>query len=253
MEILSQYCLALLVLCIAAVPLGGYIYKVMEGERTFMSPLLRPCENFIYRLVGSAPDEDMSWKEYAFAALAFSSVSLVFLAVMLMAQGVLPLNPERLDGLSWHLAFNTAVSFVTNTNWQSYNGEKTLGYFAQSMGLTVQNFVSAAVGIAVLFAFLRGFTRVGSGHIGSFWKDTTRALLYVLLPLCLIMSVALTSQGVMQNFKSYESVDLVESVTASDGSSVTKQIVKGQSCGVSSKNYATAVTTSKRYANCGRL
>ncbi len=225
MEILSQYCLALLVLCIAAVPLGGYIYKVMEGERTFMSPLLRPCENFIYRLVGSAPDEDMSWKEYAFAALAFSSVSLVFLAVMLMAQGVLPLNPERLDGLSWHLAFNTAVSFVTNTNWQSYNGEKTLGYFAQSMGLTVQNFVSAAVGIAVLFAFLRGFTRVGSGHIGSFWKDTTRALLYVLLPLCLIMSVALTSQGVMQNFKSYESVDLVESVTASDGSSVTKQIV----------------------------
>jgi K+-transporting ATPase ATPase A chain len=143
----------------------------------------------------------------------------------LLLQGVLPLNPERIKGTSWHLAFNTTVSFITNTNWQSYSGESQMSYFTQMLGLTVQNFVSAAIGISVLFALIRGFIKVKSEGIGNFWADFTRVILYVLMPMSLMVSVLLMSQGVIQNLKSYETVNLVEPITEEDGTVVTKQMI----------------------------
>lgn len=160
MSSVIQYVAYVAILVGIALPLGSYIAKAMNGERVFLSPLLVPCENVIYRILGIDKDEDMGWKLYALCALAFSAVCLVGLTAMLMLQGHLPLNPQRLPGLSWHLAFNTAASFVTNTNWQAYSGENTLSYFSQALGLTVQNFVSAGAGIAVLFALIRGIVRV---------------------------------------------------------------------------------------------
>ncbi len=224
MDILWEYGFSLALLVVLAAPLGGYIDRVMSGERVFLSPLLAPCEKAIYRFIGSA-EEEMDWKSYAFAALSFSVVSFVLLFAVLAAQKYLPLNPQGFGGMSWDLAFNTAASFVTNTNWQSYSGEKTLGYFAQSLGLTVQNFLSASVGIAVVFAFFRGFTRVNASSIGSFWKDVTRAALYVMLPLCLLLSVALVSCGTVQNLQSYRVSDLVEPITLEDGSSVSQMVL----------------------------
>jgi K+-transporting ATPase ATPase A chain len=220
-----QYALYLAVLIGLAVPLGKYVSKAMNGEKVILSRVLRPCENGIYRLLRIDKNENMGWKKYAACALVFSGISLVFLMAVLMLQQFLPANPQHLDGMSWHLAFNTAVSFVTNTNWQAYSGESALGYFAQAIGLTVQNFLSAAVGIAVLFALIRGFTRVKEKGIGSFWTDVTRAVLYVMLPLSLLVSVALISQGVVQNLKPYETVDLIEPIETEDGETVTKQMV----------------------------
>ena len=225
MNAVLQYVLYLAVLVVLAVPLGRYIGKVMNGERVFLSRLLVPCENGIYRLLKVDKDEQMGWKKYAGCALAFSGISLVVLMSIHMLQGVLPLNPEGLSGTSWHLAFNNAVSFVTNTNWQSYSGESTLSYFTQMMGLTVQNFVSAAVGISVLFALIRGFLKVKEKGLGSFWADVTRTTLYVLIPLSLVVSLSLVSQGVVQNFRPYETVSLVEPIKLEDGTAVTEQIV----------------------------
>ena len=225
MSSVIQYVAYVAILVGIALPLGSYIAKAMNGERVFLSPLLVPCENVIYRILGIDKDEDMGWKLYALCALAFSAVCLVGLTAMLMLQGHLPLNPQRLPGLSWHLAFNTAASFVTNTNWQAYSGENTLSYFSQALGLTVQNFVSAGAGIAVLFALIRGIVRVKSKGIGSFWTDITRAVLYVMIPLSLVVAVALVSQGVMQNYLPYETVELMEPVTLEDGTTVSQQIV----------------------------
>ena len=225
MQPILQYVLYLLLVVLLAIPLGRYISKVMDGERVLLTGILQPVERLIYRLLGVAADENMSWKKYAGCAAAFSAVSLVALMAMLMLQGMLPLNPEKLPGLSWPLAFNTAVSFVTNTNWQSYSGESTMSYFSQAMGLAVQNFVSAAVGISVLFALIRGFFRVQSTGIGSFWRDVTRAVLYVLLPLSLVLSVTLVSQGVVQNLRPYEAVQLAEPLHMADGSVVTRQVI----------------------------
>lgn len=225
MNAVLQYVLYLAVLVVLAVPLGRYIGKVMNGERVFLSRLLVPCENGIYRLLKVDKDEQMGWKKYAGCALAFSGISLVVLMLIHMLQGVLPLNPEGLSGTSWHLAFNNAVSFVTNTNWQAYSGESTLSYFTQMMGLTVQNFVSAAVGISVLFALIRGFLKVKEKGLGSFWADVTRTTLYVLIPLSLVVSLSLVSQGVVQNFRPYETVSLVEPIALEDGTVVTEQIV----------------------------
>lgn len=210
MNPIIQYGLYLVLLVVLAVPLGKYISRAMNGEKVFLSRLLRPCENGIYKLLHIDPGEDMGWKKYALCALLFNLFGLVVLFLILMLQGVLPWNPQCFDGMSWHLAFNTAVSFVTNTNWQTYSGEVALSNLSQAMGLTVQNFVSAACGIAVLFAVIRGLMRVKPKGIGSFWTDLVRAVVYVMLPLCLIASVALVGLGVPQSLGGNQTVDLLE-------------------------------------------
>lgn len=225
MNLILQYVIYLVILVVLAIPLGGYIGKVMNGERVLLSKILVPCERGIYKLLGVDKDENMSWKRYAVNVVVFSGLFLVLLFSIIFFQGILPLNPENISGTSWHLAFNTAVSFVTNTNWQAYSGEAQLSYLTQMAGLTVQNFVSAAVGICVLFALIRGFTRVKTKGIGNFWTDFTRVILYVLIPLSLFVSVLLVSQGVVQNVNHYETVELVEPITLADGTVVTQEVV----------------------------
>lgn len=220
-----QYVLYVCITVMMAVPLGTYIGKVMNGEKVFISRLVAPCEKGIYSLLRINHEEEMTWKKYASSVAGVSIVSFIMLLFFLVFQGVLPLNPENVKGLKWDLAINTAVSFITNTNWQSYSGESQLSYLTQMMGLTVQNFVSAAVGIAVLFALVRGFMRTKHEGIGNFWTDLTRILLYVLIPLSLIVSVLLVSQGVVQNFQEYEKVSLLEPVVLEDGTTIIKQVV----------------------------
>ncbi|MGQ7818610.1 potassium-transporting ATPase subunit KdpA [Metapseudomonas furukawaii] len=196
--------LAFFVLVLVPAPfLGRFIHQVMEGQRNVLSPVLGPLERACYRLGGVDAEREQGWKTYALALVAFSLASLVTLFAILMLQGVLPLNPGGLPGLEWTLAFNTAVSFMTNTNWQAYSGEASLSYFSQMIGLGVQNFVSPAVGLAVLVVFCRGIARRSTDSIGNFWVDLTRAVLYVLLPLCLLLALFLVWQGVPQTFADY--------------------------------------------------
>lgn len=225
METAIQYIIYLLILIALAIPLGRYIGKVMNGEKVFLSRVGRPCERLIYRLLHIEESEEMTWKRYALSAILFSALFLVTLFLIILLQGILPLNPEKIDGTSWHLAFNTAVSFITNTNWQAYSGEAQLSYFTQMIGLTVQNFVSAAVGISVLFALIRGFVRTKTNGIGNFFVDVTRFLVYVLIPLSIVVSIGLVSQGVVQNFKSYDTVQLIEPITTDNGTVVTEEVV----------------------------
>lgn len=225
MNLVLQYGLYLVLLIVLAIPLGAYIGKVMNGEKVFLTKILSPLENFIYRIMRVNKQEEMTWKKYALCALLFSGVGFIILFAINMLQGYLPLNPQNLDGTSWHLSFNTTASFVTNTNWQTYSGESTLSYFTQMMGLTVQNFVSAAVGIAVLFALIRGFIKVKQNGLGSFWTDVTRTTIYILIPLSFVMTIALVSQGVVQSLDQYETVTLIEPITLEDGTVVTEQIV----------------------------
>lgn len=225
MNVVMQYVIYLVILIALAIPLGRYIGKVMNGEKVFLSKVLNPCERGIYKILHISKDEDMTWKKYAINVLVFSGLFLVLLFGIIFLQGILPFNPENVEGTSWHLAFNTAVSFVTNTNWQAYSGESQMSYLTQMTGLTVQNFVSAAVGICVLFALIRGFTRIKSKGIGNFWVDFTRVIIYVLLPLSIVASILLVSQGVVQNFDSYQEVELVEPITLSNGEEVTKEVV----------------------------
>ncbi|QEY70777.1 potassium-transporting ATPase subunit KdpA [Pseudomonas denitrificans (nom. rej.)] len=195
---------AFLALVLVPAPfLGRFYYKVMEGQRTFLSPLFLPVERAIYRACGIRPEDEQDWKSYTLALLAFNLVGLVLLFAILLLQGLLPLNPQNLPGLEWTLAFNTAVSFVTNTNWQAYSGEASLSYLSQMLGLTVQNFVSAAVGLAVLVALARGISRKSTNNLGNFWVDLTRATLYGLIPLCLLLALLLVWQGVPQTFLDY--------------------------------------------------
>lgn len=220
-----QYVLYVVILVALAVPLGGYIGKIMNGEKVFLSKILSPVERLIYKVLRVDREEQMNWKKYAAGVGIFSIFSFIFLFLILMLQGHLPWNPEGIGGMSPDLAFNTAVSFVTNTNWQAYSGEVALSYFSQMVGLTVQNFVSAAVGICVLFALIRGFVKVKSEGLGSFWADLTRVVLYVLVPLSIIVSVLLVSQGVVQNMDSYKTVELLEPVTTEDGEVITEATV----------------------------
>lgn len=220
-----QYILYLVILILLAIPLGKYIGKIMNGEPVFLSKVLQPCENFIYRILKVDSKENMTWKKYAASVLSISGISFVILFLILLLQGILPLNPEGVKGFSWHLAFNTAISFITNTNWQAYSGESQLSYFTQMIGLSVQNFISAAVGIAVLFAVIRGFIRTKEKGLGNFWTDFTRIILYILIPMSIILSVLLVSQGVVQNFNQYETTELVEPVTLDDGTVVTEQVI----------------------------
>ena len=193
--------LAFFVLVLAPAPfLGRYLYRVMEGQKTLLTPLLQPVERLCYRLGGVDERAEQNWQTYALALLAFTAVSLLVLFSILLMQGSLPLNPQHLPGMEWTLAFNTAVSFVTNTNWQAYSGEASLSYFSQMVGLGVQNFVSPAVGLAVLVVFCRGIARKSTNNLGNFWVDLTRATLYGLLPFCLILALLLVWQGVPQTF-----------------------------------------------------
>lgn len=196
--------LAFFVLVLLPAPwLGRFYYKVMEGQRTWMTPVLGPVENVCYRIAGVDPNSEQSWVKYMLALLAFNLAGFVILFAILLFQQYLPLNPQHLPGQEWTLAFNTAVSFVTNTNWQSYSGEASLSYLSQMVGLTVQNFVSAATGLAVLVALCRGISRRSTKTLGNFWADMTRATLYGLLPLCLVLAVFLVWQGVPQTFAHY--------------------------------------------------
>ena len=215
MSTMIQYVLYLAILVVLAIPLGAYIKNVMSGEKTFLSKVLTPCENLIYKVTRVDREEQMTRKKYAVSVLIFSGVGLVFLFLLQLLQGVLPGNPQHLSGVKWDLAFNTSASFITNTNWQAYSGESTLSYLTQALGLTVQNFVSAATGIAVLFALICGFIKVKSSGLGSFWVDLTRIVVHILLPLNLVISLFLVGGGVIQNLKSAETVSLVEPIAVS--------------------------------------
>jgi K+-transporting ATPase ATPase A chain len=204
--------LALFVVGLVAItpPLGRFMARVFSGERHLLSRILGPVERGIYRLSGVDPDHEMSWKAYAIAMLVFNILGGVVLLVMEMTQAWLPLNPQHLPNVPFPLAFNTAVSFMTNTNWQAYSGEATMSYFTQMAGLAVHNFVSAATGIAVAVALVRGLVRKQSSSIGNFWADLTRSTLYILLPLSILIAVVLAQQGVVQTFDSYPTATTVE-------------------------------------------
>ncbi|MGB7720187.1 MAG: potassium-transporting ATPase subunit KdpA [Bryobacteraceae bacterium] len=196
-------------------PLGLFMARLFQGERTFLHPVLRPVESLIYKLCGIREEAEQRWTQYAAGLLWFSVCAFLFVYVFQRLQGILPLNPQAFGGklVSPDLAYNTAISFVTNTNWQAYSGESTLSYFVQMAALTVQNFASAAVGIAAAVAIMRGFARHQTDKIGNFWVDLTRATLYVLLPISLAAALLLCSQGAIQNFHSYATVKTVEGAT----------------------------------------
>jgi K+-transporting ATPase ATPase A chain len=177
-----------------------------------MTPIMEPVERFIYRLIGTDETKEMNWKQYAYALIVLNIIGIVFLFVLQLIQGYLPLNPEGFSGVSWDSALNTAISFVTNTNWQGYAGETTMSYLTQMTGLAVQNFLSAAIGIAALLVLIRGFTRKNTDKIGNFWIDITRASLYVLLPIAVILAILLASQGVVQTFSPYVTAHTLEGV-----------------------------------------
>ncbi|MGK9164822.1 potassium-transporting ATPase subunit KdpA [Inquilinus limosus] len=191
-------------------PLGGYMARVFAGERTFLSPILRPVERVFYAAAGVREEREQHWTGYAFGMLIFSLASVVALYALQRLQAVLPFNPQGMAGVEPGLAFNTAVSFTTNTNWQSYGGESTMGYLVQMAGLTVQNFASAAVGIALAIALVRGFARRSAQTIGNFWVDLTRCVLYVLLPICVVATVFFVWQGVPQNLSGYVDATTLE-------------------------------------------
>ena len=211
-DIIIQYLVFLIVLVIFSIPLGTYMAKVMNGEHVFLSKILSPIENLIYKIIGVKKDEEMTWKTYLSSVIWFFFIGLGFLYIFQCFQDKLPFNPQNIDAMSWHLSFNTAASFATNTNWQAYSGEAQLSYFSQFMGLTTQNFVSAATGIAVLFALIRAFVRAKSKTIGNFWVDLTRSIIYILLPLSVVVTMALASQGVVQNLSPGQEVQLVEPI-----------------------------------------
>jgi potassium-transporting ATPase potassium-binding subunit len=204
-------------------PLGAYMARFFERQKTFFDPIARPVERLIYRLCLINESVEMSWRQYASSMLMFSFVSMLALYLVERIQGALPLNPQKLPGVTPELAWNTAASFTTNTNWQSYTPETTMSYMTQMAGLTFHNFVSAAVGIALAIAFIRGVARREQKTIGNFWVDMTRATLWLLLPVSLILAFALVSQGVVQNFRAYDTIKLIEPQKNADGTAMTTQ------------------------------
>ena len=228
----------IVVLIVLAKPLGSFMAKVYQGERTFLDPVLGPVERFIYRISGVNPGEEMNWKTYAIAAMLFNIFGLILVYALQRLQAVLPLNPQGLGPVTPDSSWNTAVSFATNTNWQGYGGEVTMSYLSQMLGLTVQNFVSAATGMAVLIALIRGLVRAPSPHfenakmgrqrgvgIGNFWVDLTRSILYILLPLSIVVALLLVSQGVVQTFGPYQTVNLLQPTTDANAKAVTQQVL----------------------------
>jgi K+-transporting ATPase ATPase A chain len=223
-----QFVAFLAVLLLLMRPLGLYIARVVEGEKTFLDPLLRPIERLLYRACGIQADQEMSWQQYSVAMLIVSFVSLLLTYVIERAQGLLPWNPQHLAGVSPALAFNTAVSFTTNTNWQSYMPETTMSYFTQMVGLAYHNFLSAAIGIAVAVALVRGIARKQSTTIGNFWVDTTRVILWILLPICLVVAPVLIGQGVIQNLHPYTAITTLQHGTQSlgQGPVASQEVIK---------------------------
>jgi potassium-transporting ATPase potassium-binding subunit len=201
----------LLLIFLVTKPMGVYMARVFSRERTFLDPVLRPIEKLLYRLTGVAEDHEMRWTEYAVSVLWFSLVAMLLLYLIERLQGFLPWNPQKLGAVSpAALAFNTAASFTTNTNWQNYSGETTMSYFTQMAGLAYHNFVSAATGIALAIAFIRGIARRQMETIGNFWVDLVRSCLWVLLPFCVVGCLLLVSEGVVQNLRPYDKASLVE-------------------------------------------
>ncbi len=217
-------CVLYLVLLVGlGIPLGAYMARVYEGQSKLGNRLFGPLERLVYRVARIPAEVDMSWKRYAIAALAFNFLGAALVYAIQRLQGVLPLNPAHLPAVVPPVAFNTAVSFATNTNWQAYGGETTLSYLTQMAALTVQNFVSAATGMAVLVALIRGFVRRSANGVGSFWIDLTRSTVYILLPLSIILALLLVSQGVVQTFAPYKEVALLDPLATSDSTTVTTQ------------------------------
>jgi potassium-transporting ATPase potassium-binding subunit len=212
-------------------PMGIFMARVFSREKTFMDPVLRPLERLLYRVTGVDEDHEMHWTEYAISMLLFSVVSMIVLYAIQRLQGFLPFNPQKLGAVKpAHLAFNTAASFTTNTNWQAYGGESTMSYFTQMAGLAYHNFVSAAVGLSLAIAFIRGIARRQKETIGNFWVDMVRSSLWVLLPFCVVGALLLVSQGVVQNFRPYDKAILVEpqqvQTTGADGKPVIETVTE---------------------------
>src|SRR5262245_23767517 len=223
-----QICAFLAVILAITAPLGRFLTRVFNRERTWLDPVCRPIERAIYALTGVDERREMRWTEYAAAMLGFSVVSMVVLYVMQRVQKFLPWNPQRFGAVAPELAFNTAASFTTNTNWQAYSGESTMSYFTQMAGLAYHNFVSAAVGIALAIAFIRGIAQKEKDSLGNFWVDLVRCVLWVLLPFCLAGSLLLVSQGVVQNLRSYDTVTPLDSKTQviAQGPVASQEIIK---------------------------
>jgi K+-transporting ATPase ATPase A chain len=220
-----QLLLYVAALALITKPMGLYLYRVLDANgKTWLDPVLKPLERLTYRLMGVKSDSEQDWRQYTTAMLLFSLVSCLFTYAILRLQNLLPLNPQGFGPMSEHLAFNTAVSFTTNTNWQSYSGESTLSYLSQMVGLTLHNFTSAATGIALAAALVRGIARHSARMIGNFWVDLVRTTYYLLLPCCVVFAVVLVSQGMIQNFKPYTKARLTESFTIQ----VPKTDEKGQ-------------------------
>jgi K+-transporting ATPase ATPase A chain len=220
-----QIALFIALILLLAKPMGSYMTRVFERRRTWLDPVLVPCERLLYRITGVDPNEEMRWTQYALAMLIFSAATLVLTYVIQRLQQVLPLNPQHLAAVAPDLAFNTAISFSTNTNWQAYTPETTMSYLTQMLGLATHNFWSAAVGLALAIAFIRGIARREMKTLGNFWVDLTRGTLWVLLPICIVFSLALVSQGVVQNLKPYDTAKVLEpqhvTTTGADGKSTT--------------------------------
>src|SRR5882672_3186153 len=225
-----QIAFFLLVVFLLTRPLGVFMSRVFSGEKTFLDPIMRPVERIVYRLTGVDEKHEMRWTEYATAMLLFSGVSMALLYLIERTQKLLPLNPQKLPNVDPALAFGTAASFTTNTNWQVYAGESTMSYLTQMAGLAYHNFTSAAVGIVLAIVVIRGIARKETDKLGNFWVDTTRCLLWVLLPVCLVGSLILVSEGVVQNLKPYTTVDLVQpytaQVTGADGKTTTQTVTQ---------------------------
>lgn len=219
-----QIVIYLIILVLLAKPLGLYMAHVYAGT-SVVNRIFGPVERLFYRLMGTREDVEMGWKTYTLSALLFSLVGLLFLYAVQRLQLLLPLNPQKFPAVTPDSSFNTAVSFVTNTNWQGYAGETTMSYLTQMIGLTVQNFVSAATGMAVLMAFIRGIARRSTGTLGNFWVDLTRGTLYILLPLSIVVALIFVSQGTVQNFSAYQPAQLMEPLTDGEGNRVTEQLL----------------------------
>jgi K+-transporting ATPase ATPase A chain len=227
---MTGHAILMMVLFMAALialglPLGRYMARVYQGEAGFAARLLGPVERFFYRVAGVKADEDMPWTRYAAAVLIFNLAGFVAVYLLQRLQGVLPLNPLGLSAVPPEVSFNTAVSFSTNTNWQAYGGESTMSHLTQMLALTVQNFVSAATGMAVLVALVRGFTRKNADGIGNFWVDLTRSTFYVLLPLSFVVALLLVSQGVVQTFTGSVGATLLEPLEGAEGKAVLEQVL----------------------------
>jgi K+-transporting ATPase ATPase A chain len=223
-----QFIVFFLIVLALTKPLGSYMARVFQGERTWLSPVFVPVERVIYRLGGVNPEQEMTWYVYALAMLAFSAVGLVWLYALLRTQQWLPFNAAHIPNMAPDLAWNTAISFLTNTNWQFYSGEQAMSYLSQMAGLAWHNFVSAAVGIAIAVAVVRGVARTTTKTLGNFWADLTRCCLYVLLPVCVIGTLVLVMQGVPQNFHAYQTIHTLEGTaqTITGGPMASQEVIK---------------------------